>query len=333
MVLEAPIFSEPSMKAKVLQYKRKGDDIYIHAEAYRQDAFRQYLSTTKKQLLSTHDKYQKDYPDPLFKKEFQRGYRDFYRTLTRSGRIGYIKKDHVFINFEDARELTQTVPQVDETDYRIIEPLPKDYPLESQTGIRGQILISLGTPTDQPYPYSQKIRDTGFDFNKEFSFIWARQVAFDKSERFFFGGEFNIMTGQSRYLTSNIDAVEDQVRIGIGPYLTYDLYRKDRHVINIHGSLVLNFYDSKEISQDFDTISDEKSVTYTSLYFSPKIGLNYQYKKILANIDFVAGLKAITHSPHTYTAQGNPNPDRWVPEYDVGYSLEQSYYLGIQTAY
>jgi hypothetical protein len=45
------------------------------------------------------------------------------------------------------------------------------------------------------------------------------------------------------------------------------------------------------------------------------------------------GLKAITHAPHTYKAQGSINTDRWVPEYKVGYSLEQSYYLGIQTAY
>jgi hypothetical protein len=333
VVLEAPIFSAPSTKSKVLQYKRKGDDIYIHSQAFRQDAFRIYMSTNKKQLSKSNEKYQEDFPDPLFQEELLRSYRDFYKTLTRSGRMGYVKKDHVFLYYEDIRELSQQLPEDDETDYRITEPLPKDYPLESVTGIRGQLLISLGTPTDQPYPYSQKIRDTGFDFNKEFSFIWARQVSFDKSERFFFGGELNIMTGESRYITTNIDAIESQVRVGMGPYLTYDLFRKDRHVFNIHGSLVLNFYDSKEVSQDFDTISDEKNVTYTSIYFSPKVGMNYQYKKILADIDFIMGLKAITHAPHTYKAQGKINTGIWVPEYEVGYSLEQSYYLGIQTAY
>jgi hypothetical protein len=332
-VLETPLFSAPSKKSQILQYKRKGDTIYINEESFREDVFSEHFTNTKEELLKTHTDYQRSYPDVLFRGEFKRRYKNFYRTLTRSGREAFIIKDHVFLSYNDKRELTQEVIEKDPTDYRIEEPLPDNYPLIGETGYRGQVLFSIGTPTDQPYPYSQSIRDTGFDFNKEVSFVWAKQVKYDVSKRFFFGGEFHIMSGKTSYITKDINATESQVRVGIGPYLTYDLFRRDRHTINIQGSIVFNFYDSKEVKQKFSTETSSRSVTYLSRYFSPKIGLSYHLSDIIGDLDLITGVKAYMHSPHTYEQTETSNEEVWVPKYKVGYSLEQSYFFGIQTAY
>ena len=235
--------------------------------------------------------------------------------------------------YEDKRELDQYVIDKDPTDYRIAEPLPKDYPLRQITGYKGQVNFSLGTPTDQPYPYSEKIKDTGFDFNKELTVVWAKQVSYDKTKRLFFGGEFNFMSGKSKYITKNIDAYEEQIRLGIGPYLAYDLWRQEKNIINIHTSLILNFYDSKEIDQSFSS-KDGDRVLYNSLYFSPKFGADYQRKNLIGPLDLLIGVKLLMHSPHSYKAAKAPSSsDEWVSSYDVGFSVEQAYYLGIQTAY
>jgi hypothetical protein len=332
-VLETPIFSSPSKKSQILQYKRKGDTVYIHQESFSEDFYSEDYSSNKEQLLKSQKEYQKSYPDVLFQAQSKKTYESFHKTLTRSGREGFILKDHVFLNYNDKRELTQDVIADDPTDYRIEEPLPEGFPLIGITGYRGQVLFSLGTPTDQPYPYSQNIRDTGFNFNKEVSFVWSKQVSYDISKRLFFGGELHIMSGETSYITKNITATESQVRVGIGPYLAYDLFKRNRHSLSIQGSLVFNFYDSKEIKQSFDTTTSSGSVTYLSRYFSPKIGFSYNLDDIIGDLDFIIGVKAFMHTPHTYKATKNIDKEVWASDYKVGYSLEQSYFFGFQRAY
>lgn len=332
-VLESPIFSKPSTNSKILQYKRKGDKVYIHQIYFRQDAFEDEEIISQKELQESEKNYNKNYPDQYFSNKNHDMNSKFYKTLTRSGREGYILKDHVFLYFNDKRELSQTSLERDKTDYRIEEPLPKAYPLITPTGYRGKVLFSLSTPTDQPYAYSENIRDTGFNFNKEANFIWAKQVSYDISRRFFFGGEFNIMSGQVFYTTSNIEATENQVRIGIGPYLSYDVFRHKRHILNIQGSLVFNFYDSKEVKQNFKDTNSSSSATYLSRYFTPKIGMSYHLNDAFVELDLIIGLKAQLHSSRTYKLIQNSDEEIWKQNFDTQFNLEQSYFLGLQTSY
>lgn len=332
-VLEAPLFSNPSTKSDVIQYKRKGDKVYIHSSALKQDKLKHIIR--KDVSKNSFYTYQEEYPDQLFQKENEKLDILFYKTMTRSGRTAYILKKHVFVFYNDTRELVQDIPQKDETDYRVAEPIPKDFPLKAPSGYRGQILFSIGSPTNQPFPYSQKTIDSGFDFNKELSFVWSKQFVSKKSQsqRLFWGGEFNIFTGQSRYITDDIVASESQLRLSTGPYISYDAWIKPKHTINIHGSLLLNFYNTRDITQDFeDNDIEDQTVRYTSLYISPTIGLSYHYKKIIGSLDIVSGVKVIMNPSHTYKTRQSVK-DQWTSQYKVDLNFDQSYYLGIQTDY
>ena len=201
IVLEAPLFAVPNKNSKVIQYARKGDIIYIHPSELARDKYEGLLDTSYEQMLEHDKKYTKEYKDKLFpegESYIPNPNSQFYKTIGKSGVDAYILKKHVFLLYKDLRELNQKFVTKDETDYRIDEPLPKGYPLAQESGYRGQFLVGMGTPATSNYPYSEAIRDTGFDYNKELIFVWSKQVKWDLKRRFFFGGVFYLHNAYTR---------------------------------------------------------------------------------------------------------------------------------------
>jgi len=336
-VLEAPVFSSPNLKSKIIQYHRKGDTVYIHPAEFTKDIYQDLFEEDPETIKKYETKYHNEFTDKLFdvgETYFPNPRSKFVKTLTRSSKDAYILKEHIFLLYEDARELSQKVVKVDPTDYRIDEPLPKNYPIRSETGYRGQGYIGLGTPMGQSYPYAEKINDTGYDFNKEFTFVFSRQVKFDETRRFFFGGMLNFLHSFSTYLTNNIEAKETELRLGIGPYLSYDIWKTDSLIINISSSLLLNIFNLKSINQELSLIDFSENKDYESTYFSPKIGSTLVIRDFLSEYDFISGVNITLNLPHTYTATDNSGTSSyWQDSFSVGYFAEQTYFIGLQTDY
>lgn len=340
-VLEAPLFKTPDQNSFVVQYVRKGDIIYIHPAELARDRYEGLIEETHKKIVGYDGKHAQMYPDKLFKKGqtyFPDPASKFYKTLSKSGADAYILKEHVFLLYKDGRELDQKTVAKDPTDYRIEEPLPKGYPLARETGYRGQYLFSLGTPSSNSYPYAENIRDTGYDYNKEFIFVWNRQVKWDITRRFFFGGVFYFHSGNIEHTTNHITATENIFRVGAGPYLSYDIWRNQDYVINFYGALTFNFYDNLEINQEVTTESPvakyKDKREYKSTHFSSRFGTQFFVRDILSSFDLVIGANVNVELPHTYEAYTNPKYDQyWKNSFQKGWSLQQSYFVGLQSDY
>ncbi len=336
-VLEAPVFATPNIKSKVIQYHRKGQKVYVHPAEYSKDEFKDLFESNPKQVKEDKERYETLFKDKLFDKGktyYPTTDSKFVKTLTRSAREGYILKEHIFLLYHDKRELDQKVIEKDTTDYRIDEPLPKNYPILTPTGYRGQAFISLGTPTTQAYPYAESINDSGYDFSKEFTFVWSRQVKFDVTRRFFFGSMFTYHHSFTTYLTDNLESEETESRIGIGPFLSYDVWKIDNYIVNLYSSLILNVLNTKTIKQTFLATNQTEIKDYKSMYFSPKFGASFMIKNILSNFDLVTGVNITLNLPHTYEASDSAGTaSYWQDSFSVGYFAEQSYFLGLQSDY
>lgn len=333
-VLEAPVFRTDDTSSKVLQYHRKGEKIYIHPAEFSRDKYEGLIEEDDIQILNYENKYSEKYRDELFKKGktyFPNPSSRFYKTLTTSGVEAYILKEHVFLLYEDRRELTQKVIKRDNTDYRIDEPLPEGYPIAKPTGYRGGGTFGLGLTNEKSYPYKENINSTGYDLTKSINFIFTRQVKFDLNRRFFFGGKISIFSSTTNYITDSISSKEDHFKMGIGPYLSYDLWKTEKYIINQSGSLIFNFYDNKTISQKSDSLGINDKVDYSSYNFSPGLTTTFILRKITRDYDLVGGVNFAFNFPRTYKAQSSPN--QWENSFEVGLNIEQNYFLGLQTDY
>lgn len=341
-VLEAPLFSKPDQSSFIVQHIRKGAKIYIHpAEMVKT----QYIDIAREQqdnIIHYDDKHSKLYPDKLFPKGetyFPNPKSKFYKTLSKNGSDAYILKEHVFLLYKDMRELDQYVSEKDPTDYRIEEPLPKGYPLRNETGYRGQYIYGMGAPSTDSYPYEQKIKDSGYDYTKELVLVWSRQVKWDLSKRFFFGGLVYFHSGNTQHITKNVTSSESTTKIGIGPYLSYDIWRNNNYAINAYGSITFNFYDRLNIKQSIVTddflpqvLSDQKE--YKSTHFGSRFGTQVFIRDILSTFDFIFGANISLELPHSYESASEPQYSKyWETSFRKGLSVHQSYFIGIQTDY
>lgn len=341
-VLEAPIFTSPDSSSPVVQYIRKGAKIYIHAAEMAVDRYEGLIEESDEKIRKYDKDHSQMYPDKLFPEGetyFPEKSSKFYKTLTKSGADGYILKDHVFLLYKDTREFSQKELERDPTDYRIEEPLPKGYPLAQETGYRGQYLFSMGTPSTDSYPYSESIADTGFDYNKELIMVWNRQIKWDLSRRFFFGGIFYFHSSNIEHVTDNITATENLFRMGVGPYLSYDIWKTKEYAINFYGAITYNFYNTIEISQEIQlndtgntSISDKRE--YKAQHFSSRMGTQFFIKDVFEDLDFIIGANINLELPHTYNASTNPQYDQyWEESFYRSWSVQQSYFVGFQSDY
>lgn len=339
LVLEAPLFAVPNEKTKVVQYLRKGAIIYVHPAEVSQDRYEGILETTYDELVKHDKNYTKEYKDKLFPEKESYipapGSR-FYKTIGKSGADAYILKDHVFLLYKDAREFDQKVAKKDPTDYRIDEPLPKDFPFIQETGYRGQTLFSLGTPATSNYPYRESIKDTGFDYNKELIFVWSRQVKWDLARRFFFGGMYYVHSAYTKHTTENIAAGETTLKMGAGPLLAYDVWKDDKYILNMYGSIMFNFYDNIKIDQNNPTASESNSLEYDAIHFGSRVGTQFFVKNAFSKLDFVMGVNLNIEMPFTYQANSSlpdSSSNLWKKSYQRDWTVQQSYFAGVQFDY
>ena len=76
--------------------------------------------------------------------------------------FSFILKKHIKIDFKNNSELSFKMVK-DSTDYRLEEPLEKNYPFNSSKMRRGSIGFSIGTPLNSRYNYNKKITHESFN--------------------------------------------------------------------------------------------------------------------------------------------------------------------------
>lgn len=290
--LEAPLFRVQDDQSKVIQYLRKGDIIRIH----RSDSF-----------------------DP------------FYKTFTTTSDEAYILKEHVYVYYNDSSELDQNIPLIDNTDYRIPEPLPKEYPLIQATGYRGQMTISFGGFNSENYSYDEKVRDSSKDSFLSMSFVWSKGFDEDLSRRKFKGILASVSNSKSTFLFDSATSTEQALKIAAGPYFSYDAWKNEDYIVNIYSSLLLNFYDNIEIDRDENSQLDKAE--YYTYSLQMKSGVSLAVKDFLADFDFLLGLGVNFALPTKYKIKSQSGSNYFKDSFNTGFNSQLGITLGIQSDY
>ena len=342
-VLEAPFFREPDLDAKVVQYKRKGDIIKIHPSVANTDKFN-HLAPEQKKLSTVRRKLKKTpewNEDPMFKGDIDDSdslQDNFIAVLDRQGKRAYVLKEHIYVYFNDSREFVQNPYPKDMTDYRLEEPLPKNYPRKNVTGFRGQFLFGITQPYTESYPYLSPAKTKGYASPVDFSLTLMKEAGEKKNDRFYFGGTGNIRHYRNTFTFQNGAASsEENFRFGVGPYISYDAFKGEKNRVNIFTSINTYLFNFTTINQTLQNGSKD-SRRYQAFTLSPRIGLQYHRKQIFPDLDFVAGTGLEMEAPSTYYAKNgaklegiwkNPGNDR----FQTRFVWNVSAFIGLQSAY
>jgi hypothetical protein len=341
-VLKTPMFKYRSHQAPVVQYLRKGDVIKIHPSIANDSQFDQYapspdkLTELKKSMRDSTDYNQ----DKLFRGEEENTAfleDELIPTLDRQGNIVYVLSDHIFVYFNDAREYKQNVLSKDPTDYRLHEPLPKKYPLRSVTGLRGQFIIGMTQAYFESYPYRDQIKRKGYQSPLDMLLTFLKQAPGNYQEKLFLGLTLNFRTSSNTYAFQDRRLSEEiSYRFGLGPTIAYDAFKSDKNRLNLSGTVLVNIFDRKYITQTLDQTSENR--LYAGYSLSPRISLQYHRKQVLEDVDFVIGTALEMTSATNYQAKNGAGQASWWKQlgndsFTTRTTFALGVYVGLQSAY
>lgn len=282
-VLEAPLYREENLDSKIVQYVRKGDKIYLYDGALRDE---DYVPM-----------------DTVFVNENEikiperTNHSEFLATIDKQGQVAFISKKYVDILYLDDREFAQKPLKPDPTDYRLAEPLPREYPLYSPTGYRSFLTLGLGPNPKNNYQYRDRVKTEHYDYNYEFSAVFANKVSYDHRERFYFGGMVNFISTKSSFELENRNAQETQMKVGLGPYLSYDPFVSERLRITLFTSLQFNLLNQHSVAQSDPVTRKEETALFTGSTFSPRFGTYFTVPDFVEGLDLISGISLQTEWP------------------------------------
>jgi len=292
-VLEAPLFKYRSLNAPVVQYLRKGDKLYVHPSLNNTGKYDHMAPGLEKQ--TEIEKSMKEGPewkeDALFKGDRSRSADiedEFIPTLDRNGQEAFVLSEHIYVYLETPSEFIQRPKAKDPTDYRLTEPLPKDYPLYTISGYRGQFLLGTTQPYLDSYPYKSDIKTKGYQSPVDMIVTLMKRTPHDLQDRLYFGGSIALKTFSNTYrFTNNTTSEEKGFKFGIGPTISYDAYKGEDNRINLNGGVLVNLFNQLDITQH--ALSGVGKRQYRGFNLTPRLGVQYHRKNIFENIDFVVG--------------------------------------------
>lgn len=340
-VLEAPLFESPNLDAPVVQYKRKGDIIKLHPSLVTNNDYDD-LAPSPEKAEKLKKVFAKQWEkDPLFqgKSADQKATADFTKTFDRRGHEVYILTEHIYIIYKTKKEFTQATYSPDPTDYRLEEPLARKYPLTSPTGYRGQFTFGVTQPYNESYPYEVKAKKKGYTTPLDFNLTLLRQAPQDERDRFFIGGTLNVRTFENDYnFVNRRFASEKVLKIGLGPTLSYDVFKGEKNRVNISGTLLVNLLNQVNITQiDFQGASEQR--LYRGITAAPRLAAQYHRKGVMEDLDFVIGTFFEVETPGTFRTNQPASASRnwWNNEgsdsFTTPVTFNLSGYIGIQSAY
>ena len=341
-VLETPLFKNKSYDAPVVQYLRKGDVIKIHPSVGNDRRMNEFAPSPEKiKALRKKLKESPEYTeDELFSGEENNTYYledEFIPTLDRQGNKVWVLSEHIYVYFNDAREFEQRVIAKDPTDYRLEEPLPRNYPIKTISGYRGQFILGITQPYSESYPYKQNIKRKGYNSPVDLNISFYREAPGNYNKRLFIGGTLAFKTFKNSYSFADRRFSEEQnIKFGLGPSISYDAFKGEKNRVNLSGTIIVNLVDRFQINQQLDSLEDNR--LYTGYSVVPKLSLQYHRKQVLPDIDFVLGTSMDVGFATSYQAQdGGAQASWWNNLGSDKYSTDTLFslggYIGVQSAY
>lgn len=341
-VLETPMFKYKSYDAPVVQYLRKGDVIKVHPSLANDRDMDKYAPDQKKleelrdRLIESPEYNQ----DPIFRgKVDMTSYLEdeFIPTLDRQGNTVYVLSSHIYVYFNDKRELEQKIIANDPTDYRLEEPLPKKYPLKTPVGLRGQLLFGLSQPSYESYDYPDDIKTKGYTSPADLSLTFLKVAPGNYKDRLFIGGTLGFRYSKNEFTFEDKRVSEETgLKLGIGPTISYDAFKGEKNRVNLSGTIMVNLIDRLYISQKLNSVQDNRE--YVAYSVAPRINIQYHRKDIYENLDFVLGTSMEMGAATNYRAKTAGSETSWWQNIgDDKFTTRTTFtlggYVGLQSAY
>lgn len=341
-VLEAPMLQSKSRDAKVVQYLRRGDVIKIDSSVANNKSYDhmapsdEKLAQVRKRLSETPEWQQ----DRMFTGDLAQNASiedEFIPTLDRQGHTVYVLSEHIYVYFNDPRELSQPQKRRDLTDYRLQEPLPKNYPVKTPVGLRGQLTLGFTQPYSESYPYLQQIKTKGYQHPLDFNFTYLKVNGSDQQDRAFIGVNVNIKRFENQYIFDQTRrSSEKYLKIGVGPTISYDAYKGETHRLNMYATMNIYLWNQLHVQQSGSGFVDTRR--YRAVSASPLLGFQYHRKSFAENLDFILGTSLEFGLPTRYQAQsGASRPEWWrhggTDSFTTRGFFTMAAYLGLQSAY
>ncbi|MAF78599.1 MAG: hypothetical protein CME60_10570 [Halobacteriovoraceae bacterium] len=325
--LEAPIMSNPSMTSQVRQLIRKGEKLYIHDKHFRNGP-----------LEISYDNSADTGFFPINMNDKGEG---FYQTKDRNGQTAYISTRYVKLITHDVREFTQNITPYnpDPNDYRLEEPLPKNYPLVEKNKYRAVFNFSMGPDLKTNYNYNSVLAEEDFSNHYGFELKYSRKAGWDKENRFYFGGMLRGWTSKSRFrlYNDNRSATEDKSQLGIGPFISYDPWRNKDFTLTFSGGVLFN-YDRNLVTQNHPFGEEQR--LFSAFTVTPVFSTFAQIQTNVPDLAIVAGIQTQIYLPHSLTTSKEPTLNTaWrsfgssEDQIDIPFSAQWSAVIGIQSYY
>lgn len=288
VVLEAPAFRIQDSTSQVIQYFRKGDVVKLHPiHDISNPLARNYVFYTNVQ-----DSNELVDLENYFIDEEKRV--AFYKIIDRNGKPAYLLKEHVKPIYNDIREYQKLITDYypDQTDYRIEEPLPENYPFLEDTGYRASFLYGVGLPSTYDYAYQVSPNSSDEQPSQNFVFNYLVQADNEPNSRIYYGLDF--VVSNSRRFTNFTDGEtgkESVQQIGVGPTVSFDVYRGEKYRFIFQTSMIVNFIDRLHISAGIE----QQKFSGTSI--TPLLKFFYQRDQVLKGFDFIIGPTIRVHLP------------------------------------
>lgn len=272
-VLEAPLFLEANENSKVIKYYRKGEMIYIHPQHLRADA-------------------EKSRPK-------------FFLTMDSQGRNSYILSKHIVLHYENEAAFEQKYHITDDTDYRLAEPLPKDYPFLSELPRYNSYHFALASAPHSIYPYTQDIKKEAPANQYQLSYQRLLPFGRDIDNRNYWGVEFNYLTYQNKVTLEEVKATEDYQRFAIGMLYQRTLWYTEKRSISLTSGILFTLFDTLTINQN--TASGKEKNIFNTNQFIPKVDLFYRWHHITDDLGLHLGVNIEAYLPFFGHRSSSPN--------------------------
>ena len=294
IVFKTPMFRRPDINSKIISYFKKGQMIKVHGK--------------HKTVGPTDIDYGIDLKDD---------HPSFYAMVDSTGTTAYILKQHLKLIYNDFREFDKPIKAHeghDPSDYRLLEPLPKNYPLNKSDRYRILYSAGLGPSNKFNYPYENKILASKFKNKLIGNLVYISKTQVDKHGRIFFGiSGTGVYEDNEFKFSDGISSFEKSVILSLGPIITYDLFRSESHLVTISGGIDVN-YNIQKISQ-FYTEYDSDVRSFRGIFFTPRFSTSFikRVQNIHENFAFFAKIHLGFDTPYTLspTSKTNNYRDLW----------------------
>jgi len=316
IVLNAPLFQEENRVSKIVQFVRKGEEIFIHDQHFTKPDYE--YDPIKTQNYSQVDQS------------------EFYFTMDKNSNEAYIPKRYIKLITNNKKDLRSPISyKEDPTEYRLPEPLPRDYPLATSHRERGSMNVFMGPQQKVFYAYNSNVVREEQILHRGIEFQYATKVKNDLSERAFWGVSFFAQFDDSSFdLADGRSTTEIKRQYGIGPLVSYEYYRGEKWSNDVTGTLLFHSHIAYVRQVDATEINEEER-EFSSYIITPRLELKSIYRDIYENTDLILGSAINFIVPHSLTNDETAEVSAFWNESEndrVVYpaNLNLSFFLGIQ---